>query len=57
MPRIERISYDIVEIAIKELQSRAGFDDWWDQLDVDIKQSIKDCIADQVYGKLIDEEI
>jgi hypothetical protein len=32
----------IVKVVLDELESRAGFDHWWDDIDADVQEEISD---------------
>jgi len=44
-----------VDIVLEELNGRGGFDHFWDSVDKDIQEEIKETCASQVHLQLLEE--
>lgn len=47
----------IGQLVIKELQGRAGFDAWWDDLELDVQTEITFALTQLIWAQLMDRVV
>lgn len=49
---VQAVAHTVTNSIIDMLLDRSGFDDWWDSIDTDIQDEIRDSIASHILDGL-----